>query len=1855
MLFLAPHPPEPFLRCLKNSWLTLAVGVCTLLFATGAWAAPFKDLRITFTQPDGSTVGIIGSGDEFSAVFETLHGYAVVFDPDQKAYCFAGLGPSGDLVSTGDQIHRANPARLGLKKHLRPAPAARQADAQARYERWEAGMGIDRQWKARKAALRQAEAAAGEYPAKSPPSYATTGTKVGLTLLIDFDDDPATIPLAEIIDFCNGDNYTGYANNGSVKQYFLDNSNGQLTYSNVVTIYIRIPNTLHPKSYYNDTTKDCGAQANLLIRDAISVMRSLPNYATEILPAFANLSTDSKKVVTACNVFYAGGNGGVWSKGLWPHSWSLVNVGAQDLSTGGKKVYNYQITNIGSSLAIGTFCHENGHMLCGYPDVYDYDYDSIGGAGYFCLMNSGNHLSGGKNPAQISAYLKRSSGWATTVALNSNSALVATVGVTSTNFNRFYRYEKPGVPTEYFLVECRNQSGRDASIPASGVAIWHVDELGDHNNQSLVTNSSHLNYELTLVQADNLWHFENNVNQGDTRDLYYLGNSASGYANRFSDVTAPGANWWNGTSSGISFQSFSSAGTTMTFVVGSGPVILTQPQDQVVAAGQSATFNVTAVGTMPLGYQWSFNGTNVAGATASAYTRLNVKASDVGDYRVAVTNTLGAATSSVASLNLLAAPTIAVQPQSAEVIAGQAAGFSVGVMGTPPLRYQWRHDGQALPGATNSALVFSSVQALDAGTYFVAVSNVAGSVTSSNAALVVYLPPAISAQPASVTTGLGLSATFSVAASGTPPLSYQWRFNGNNLPGATGASCSVSNLQAGDAGGYSVVVSNPYGTNSSSDAVLTVLDPFIVRSPSAQVARVGGAAQFDVQAVGTQPLAYQWLRHGANLAGEIAETLLVTNLQPSDMAYYQVTVSNRSGAQASAMAALILTDAPPVITTQPLGQSVRAGSTAAYTAAALGAEPLSWQWQRDGSNLAAGGDVAGQASPSLTISNAQGNDVADYTLVVSNAAGQVSSAAARLAIWPLVGWGQDNYSQAAIPAGLDGVVQLAAGYSHALALRQDGTVAAWGAGSNSTITSPHYRQAQVPAALSNVVSIACGGYHSLAVRVDGTVVAWGAGTTNTGISPNNGQSIVPGTLSNVIAVAGGFYHSLALSADGTVAAWGQNNYGQSDVPPFSTNVVAIASGNYHNLALLADGHVVAWGAGQANSGVSPHYGQSIVPPDLTNAVAVACGAYHSLALRADGTVVAWGAGVTNSGLAPHYGQAQPPPGLSNVVAVAGGFNHSLAVQADGSLVAWGANSFGQANALKGLTNVVALAGGSFFNLVLQGDNSPFLRAQPASQSARVGGTLILSVKALGTQPISCQWQHDGVDIAGATNLSLALGNVQVLDSGYYRVILSNASGSVTSLVASVALVDAPPFITRQPAGFSGPAGATVTLDAAALGTPPLSYSWRRNSTNLVDGGKINGAATATLSVSDLQGGEMGSYSLVVSNAYGMAVSGEALVAVWPFVGWGLNNYGQADIPPNLTNIAALAAGYAHSMALRADGTVVAWGAGTNNTASSPHFGQVQVPADLTNVAAIACGGYHSLALREDGTVVAWGAGITNNGSGPNNGQSIVPVGLSNATAIAAGFYHSLALCSDGTVTAWGANSYGQTNVPADLTNVAAVACGTYHNLALRADGTVVGWGAGMTNSGVHPHYGQSIVPPDLGNVVAIACGGHHSLAVRQDGSLVAWGAGVTNAGVSPHYGQAQVPAVLTNVAMVAGGFYHSIAVTRDGAVSAWGLNNNGQISVPAGLRSPLALAGGPYHTLLLQSDGLPLLLAAPSYLAAGEFGFSVSGTSGLRCRLEVSGDFVNWTPLATNTVPFTFTDKTGGGTQMRVYRAVRLL
>ncbi len=261
------------------------------------------------------------------------------------------------------------------------------------------------------------------------------------------------------------------------------------------------------------------------------------------------------------------------------------------------------------------------------------------------------------------------------------------------------------------------------------------------------------------------------------------------------------------------------------------PTIATQPANQLVTVGQTATFSVTASGTAPFSYQWLKNNSNIGGATTASYT---TSAATVGDsgakFNVVVSNSAGSVTSAAATLTVnaaAAAPAITTQPANQIVGIGQTATFSVTATGTAPLSYQWQKNSVNINGATAASYTTPATVAGDTGAKFDAVvSNPAGTVTSTMASLTVNavaVAPTITVQPVNQTLTAGQTATFTVTATGTAPLTYQWLKNGTAIGGATSASYTTPVTTLADSGEqFTVTVSNSVGNTLSGTATLTV-------------------------------------------------------------------------------------------------------------------------------------------------------------------------------------------------------------------------------------------------------------------------------------------------------------------------------------------------------------------------------------------------------------------------------------------------------------------------------------------------------------------------------------------------------------------------------------------------------------------------------------------------------------------------------------------------------------------------------------------------------------------------------------------------------------------------------------------------------------------------------------------------------------------------------------------------------------------------------------------------------------------------------------------------------------------------
>lgn len=628
-------------RAFAASLLGLAAFVIP---AATALAAPYprEGRSVEWTQPDGTTVRLRVIGDEFYARSTTEDGYTVLFDEATRAYVYAKQGEDGEsLVSSGVLAGQPVPQNLAKQLHesARLATAKREAMTQL--------FAGDRetQWANRLRALRVRRAAAQGLAPSTEDAAAlagqglsskeiaaaaapVSGGHVGLTILVQFPDDPqipgndsVSFPTTQgkITRYCNETGYTDDGNTGSVRDYFNDQSNGLLTFTQSVTAIITLP---QPRNYYNysdypanTTLRQSGPTGRLLVADAIAALQSA-NFN------FSNLSVDANNRVLSTSLLFAGNDSGVWSFGLWPHAWSLSGSGINVGTSGNPRyIFRYQATNTpNASPSIGTFCHELGHLLLGYPDLYDTNTENgdSEGVGEHCLMGSGNHLNGGRTPQPISLYLKDVSGWASLTDLT--PAQSQTRSLPSTG-NIGVRIFKPGTTTEFFIFENRGTGDIWAgSSRDRGILIWHVDESVSTGNQNQHMTPT-LHYRVSVEQADGRFDLEFNRNRGDSTDAF---DSSTG---AFTDTTVPDAKWWNESNSGIVVNVLNPPGANMSVAFGSGGSVagsidLAASSDTGSSStdnrtnDNTPTFNGTAIPSSTVVLSSSLSGT-VGSATAS--------------------------------------------------------------------------------------------------------------------------------------------------------------------------------------------------------------------------------------------------------------------------------------------------------------------------------------------------------------------------------------------------------------------------------------------------------------------------------------------------------------------------------------------------------------------------------------------------------------------------------------------------------------------------------------------------------------------------------------------------------------------------------------------------------------------------------------------------------------------------------------------------------------------------------------------------------------------------------------------------------------------------------------------------------------------------------------------------------------------------------------------------------------------------------------------------------------------------------------------------------------------------------------
>lgn len=722
------------------------------------------------------------------------------------------------------------------------------------------------------------------------------------------------------------------------------------------------------------------------------------------------------------------------------------------------------------------------------------------------------------------------------------------------------------------------------------------------------------------------------------------------------------------------------------------------------------------------------------------------------------------------------------------------------------------------------------------------------------------------------------------------------------------------------------------------------------------------------------------------------------------------------------------------------------------------------------------------------------------------------------------------------------------GQEHAVALRSDGTVVAWGSDQFGKLGTGRGLSLAIPAivpGLPAMRAIGGGRYHSLAIGRDGILWAWGSnsrGQLGDGTRTDRPSPVQVPELRNAVMACGGAYYSVALKTDGTLWSWGDLLGGQDALIPGQvagpTDVASLACGGEHFLALGRDGRVWAWGAnhqGAIGDGTTTTRLEPVRVPGLADVAAIGAGYNYSAVLKKDGTVWEWGN-------VPSTGAVRLSPvqsvGVSGAVKMRAGDASIAAIGADGTT--WWFWDSGTAPALQtAMANLESVVPAGTSTLLLTSDQTVML-------GRRTGPDLLSAVPVAGLANI--------VALAGGQNHSLALdtnGNIWTWGSdangqlGLGGILGSSIPAEVTGLGS----------IVQVSAGFN---------HNLALDQDGNVWAWGDNQgRQLGDGTSINRSAPVRLTaIADVR-------SVAAGNLYSIALKRDE--TVWA---WGSNYSGELGNAPD-----------------------------SSGAAQSP----VQVPG-LMDVVAIAAGASHSLALTRDGNVWAWGGNDHGQlGLGTVNSSNLpaqVP-GLSGVKAVAAGAYNSYAVRTDGTAMAWGRNEYravgdGSTTgrlspVPVTgLTEVVEIAAGPNHVLARRQDGSVWGWGTG-TSSELGPQDPIRTTPAPIRGITRIlqvAAGDSLSGLVRHDG-LVQMG-GRNRAGQAGDGTYAQHPSFVLVENTSVNGFLNLYPGTV--------------VDVPAELKVPFFLASyksGSANSTSLRADLRGITASGP--VGSGDSGRFAAG------------------------------------------------
>ena len=722
-------------------------------------------------------------------------------------------------------------------------------------------------------------------------------------------------------------------------------------------------------------------------------------------------------------------------------------------------------------------------------------------------------------------------------------------------------------------------------------------------------------------------------------------------------------------------------------------------------------------------------------------------------------------------------------------------------------------------------------------------------------------PPYVQVQPANQSGCVGYLASFNVTANGTAPLAYRWVGPAGNLAGATNATYSIPSISTNDAGNYSVVITNSYGSVTSSVVTLTVNNlnpPNITVQPADTTVLLGSATNLSVAATG-DALSFQWFRNNQPIANATNAAYSLASAANQDAGIYKVIVYNACSSLASSNAVLTV-NGPPSITANPVDTTTCSGDVATFTATVIGTPPLNYQW------FGPAGMISGATANTLVLTNLSVTDSGTYYLSVSNAFGSVGSSNVVLTV----------------------------------SAHNDVTFT----------TQPTNVTVNVGGAASFTVGVTGGGsYNYLWLKNDYDTIT-GAVATNATL-----------TISNLaVADSGTWYHCLVgndCSIFSSVNAYVTVNSTNSA----SVIIAEIYAAGGKTTAIYSNDYVVlknTGGAAQSLNGWSLQHqkaGTWQTPFVLPNA-SIPAGGYYLIKCYNDGSGIkgttalptpdastpqssTWNLSTSGSGavalvnnaniLTQNNTNVMVTSGATNVVDLVGYVATTTTNSYIGAGTAPGGTSAGTNSTVRlsngcqntpdnslDFTTAVPAPRNSSTTASLCGFSTPSIVGNPVSQTNVAGSSLSLAVTANGSAPLSYQWFKDSFYLtnnATASSALLGISPASTNDSGAYYVVVTNFLGSVTSSVATLLVTNAAPSISQPPLSKTVPLTANTTFTVGAIGTPPLFYQWRKG------GSPIGSATGSSYSLSNVQLPDAGSFDVVVTNFVGSVTSSVAVLTV----------------------------------------------------------------------------------------------------------------------------------------------------------------------------------------------------------------------------------------------------------------------------------------------------------------------------------------------------------------------------------------